>query len=388
MMRKPLLTSVFSLCLLLLSVSAHAQTVRGSIGIFGRLGTWINATTGEGLDTTYVGIPERPWQLIAQSFTYQSDLLMKSSFDGSQMYQGIVGDVSFQPRIRTAVTTSAGFWIGYRGWGLGYSNGIWGNNGDDWDFELSSYNYYVKLRLHDFEGADLETRQSGYLTNSEDPTAPPDYFDFTQPMYLSSPVRIKAQLFEGVYIFNSSRFSYSAAYDQSLTQLRSAGSALAGLRYFHSDYNYAHDTNADIILNMNDIGRISTWQVSVGAGYAYNWVPVKGLLFSIMAMPMVTAYNHINTYRYDSNYRQLALDDQYHSDDELSIEDYRISLMDTDSKGSRIMLNVNSRASVAYNWSRWYLSVNGNFYNARYRYGNSNGRLNDWNVNANIGVRF
>jgi hypothetical protein len=387
-MRQQLLTVACSFCLLMLSVSAQAQTVRAGIGILGKLGRWIDNTTGEGLDSTYIGVPDRPWQAIVQGYATQSDLHMKSTYDGSQMYQGIVGDVTVEPQIRTAITTSAGFWVGYRGWGLGYSTSIAGDKGSDWDFEMSSDNYYVKLRLHSFEGADFETQLSGYLADPEDATAPPEPFDFVQPLYLSSPVKINTQLLEGVYIFNSSRFSYTAAYDQSLIQLRSAGSPIVGLRYFHSDYNYAHDSNADLILNMNDIGRIKTWQVSIGAGYAYNWVPVKNLLVSVMAMPMITAYNHIKTYSYDSNYRQLALDDVVHSDDELSIEDYRITLMDTNSRNSRIMLNMNSRASVTYNWSRWYVSANGNFYHSRYRYDNNSGRLNDWNINANIGFRF
>lgn len=213
-------------------------------------------------------------------------------------------------------------------------------------------------------------------------------FDFMQPMFLSSPVKIKTQLLEGVYILNHRRFSYAAAFDQSLIQRRSAGSPIAGLRLFHSDYNYAHDCNADLILNMNDIGRINSWQVSVGGGYAYNWVPVKNLLVSVMGMPILTCYNHIKTYSYDSNYRQMALDDVVHSDDELPREDYRIMLMDTDSRTSRISLNVNSRASITYNWSRCYVSANGNFYHSRYSYKHNSGRQNDWSVNANVGVRF
>ena len=382
----------------MLPVVAQAQTVRGSIGIIGKLGRWIDATTGEGLDSAYIGVPERPWQFTALGFANQSELRMKSTYDGSQMYQGIVGDVTIEPQVRTAITTSAGFKVGYRGWGLGYSTSIAGDKGSDWDIEMSSATYYLKLRLHDFEGADFKSRLSGRLANPEDATAPPEPFDFEQPLYLSSPVKIKTQLLEGVYIFNSRRLSYTAAYDQSTIQLRSAGSLIAGLRYFHSDYDYAHDSNADLILNMNDIGRIKTWQVSIGAGYAYNWVPVSNLLVSVLAMPMVTAYNHINTYTYDSNYRQLALDEEVHSDDELLPADYRITPMDTDSRNSRIMLNLNSRLSVTYNWPRWYICVKGNFYHSRYSYdsrstsggvqGKNSGRLNDWSVNANIGFRL
>ena len=382
-------TAACSLCVLLLSaVAAHAQTVESSMGIIGKLGHWIDASTGDGIDSSYIEVPARPWQVVAKSFANQSDLHMTSTFDGSQMYEGVVGDVTVEPRIRTAISTSVGLWVGYRGWGIGYSASVAGDKGSDFDLESTSARYYARLRLHSFEGGDFETRQSGYLSDPEDDTAKPEPFEFMLPLYLSSPVKIKTQLLEGVYIFNSSRFSYTAAYDQSVIQRRSAGSLVAGLRYFHSDYDYAHDSNADLILNMNDIGRICTWQASVGAGYAYNWVPVRGLLISALAMPMVTVYNHIKTYSYDSNYRQMALDDVVHSDDELPSSDYRISLMSTDSRNSRMMLNVNSRVSVTYNWSRWFVSANGNFYHSRYRYENNSGRLNDWSAMLRVGVRL
>jgi hypothetical protein len=52
------------------------------------------------------------------------------------------------------------------------------------------------------------------------------------------------------------------------------------------------------------------------------------------------------------------------------------------------MLNVNSRVSVTYNWSRWFVSVNGNFYHSRYHYENNSGRLNDWSAMLRLGVRL
>ena len=62
--------------------------------------------------------------------------------------------------------------------------------------------------------------------------------------------------------------------------------------------------------------------------------------------------------------------------------------MGTDSRNSRMMLNVNSRVSVTYNWERWFVSANGNFYHSRYRYDSSSGRLNDWSAMLRLGVRF
>ena len=253
---------VCSLLLLILPVATQAQTEKGGSGIIRKLGHWIDASTGEGIDSAYIEVPERPWQVIAKGFATQSDLHIKSTFNGGQMYEGVVGHITVQPRIRTAITTSAGLWVGYRGWGIGYSASMAGDKGVDCDIESSSTRYYAKLRLHSFQGGDFETRLRGRMAHPEDDTATPEPFDFVQPLYLSSPVKIKTQLLEAVYIFNSYRFSYTAAYDQSVIQRRSAGSLVAGLRYFHSDYDYAHDSNADLILNMNDIGRINTCPIT------------------------------------------------------------------------------------------------------------------------------
>lgn len=368
--------------------AAQAQQKSKVAKFFGKIGEWIDRTSYEGIDTLYIGVPRRPWQVVVDGSVTQSDLHMKSQYDGSEMYEGVVGTITAEPRICTAVTTSAGFWVAYRGYGIGYSVGVAGDEGSDWDFELSGTNFYAKLRLHNFEGGTFNTRLSGSLANPDDPSLPPEPFSFSQPLVLSSPMKIKTLLFEGVYIFNGKHFSYAAAYDQSFIQRRSAGSFIAGLRYFQSDYNYAHNSNADLILNMNDIGRIKTWQGSIGAGYTYNWVPFKGFLVNVMAMPMLTVLNRIKTYTYDSNYRQMALDEELHSDDELPRDDYRITPMDTDGQWSRVTLNFNCRASITYNWTRCYLNAIGNFYNSRYHYSANSGWLNDWSATLNLGVRF
>lgn len=66
----------------------------------------------------------------------------------------------------------------------------------------------------------------------------------------------------------------------------------------------------------------------------------------------------------------------------------RITLMDTDSRNSRITLNVNSRVSLTYNWSDWFVCVNGNFYHSRYHYKNNRGQLNEWSAMLRFGVRL
>ena len=117
---------------------------------------------------------------------------------------------------------------------------------------------------------------------------------------------------------------------------------MAGFMYYHSHINYAFDLNADFILMMNDIGRIKQWQGSAGVGYAYNYVPVKGMLISAFAMPMLTLYNRNKIWKYDSPYRQKALDEQIY-DVDLEIEDYLITPMSSENTHSNMTFNFDAR---------------------------------------------
>ena len=54
----------------------------------------------------------------------------------------------------------------------------------------------------------------------------------------------------------------------------------------------------------------------------------------------------------------------------------------------RITLNFDARLSLTYNVSDWFLSAFGQFNTFSYRHGTSKGRLNDWYVNASVGVRL
>jgi hypothetical protein len=112
---------------------------------------------------------------------------------------------------------------------------------------------------------------------------------------------VKTVIADGYYLFNGKKFSYAAAYDQSVIQKRSAGSLMAGLMYNYTNIDYATDSNGDIVYLMQGVGKVKLWQGSVGAGYAYNWVPARGLLVNIMAMPMLTFVNKLKVYGYETN---------------------------------------------------------------------------------------
>ena len=83
------------------------------------------------------------------------------------------------------------------------------------------------------------------------------------------------------YVFNSSRFSYPAAFSQSYIQRRSAGSFL--LAASGMGQHATLDWNQEMQLKMTNVG--------LGAGYGYNYVPSQGWLLHLSALPTFIVYS-------------------------------------------------------------------------------------------------
>ena len=84
------------------------------------------------------------------------------------------------------------------------------------------------------------------------------------------------------YAFNHRRFSYPAAFSQTYIQRRSAGSFLiaASAQGQHGKVDNEGET---MDFKMTNIG--------IGGGYGYNFVPAKGWLFHISALPTFIVYS-------------------------------------------------------------------------------------------------
>jgi hypothetical protein len=245
---------------------------------------------------------------------------MKSTIDGSTIFGEVASDLVWEPTIKTTPSTYAGVWAGYRGYGLGYSWNVGGNDGSFLTFGATGGSYGVNLRIHSFSSDNPEVYYKGISTYGNNT----ETISGTESNPLASPIKTRTLMLDAYYMFNGKRFSYAAAYDQSVIQKRSAGSFMVGAMYYYSHINYANDENAAFILLMDDIGRIKQWQLSIGAGYAYNLVPCRGLLINAMFMPMLTVYDRHKTWRYDSNLRDQAINNVLYNEDELIESDYRL----------------------------------------------------------------
>lgn len=352
--------------------------------LFNKAKDFVDKKWVKNVDTLYIQNPKQVWRISLDSYLSQSDLQMKSTIDGENI--GAEGDVRCKPQIRTDVSTSIGVRVGYKGLAAHYAFNVAGDKGRDFSLSSSGTWYCVHFRLHEFKTKEPQVHYEGNFY-SED-TGDPEWESRTDKWPLTSPIKAKTMVLDGYYIFNKRRFSYKAAYRQSVIQKRSAGSWLAGAMFYYSDFRFDDVANAQLILNMGDVGRIKQWEANLGAGYGYNFVPAKGWLISAMAMPMVTLYNRVKTYSYDSYVRELAEAEEWHDPEEVEEKDRWLKEMGTDAHNNRIRLNFNARLSLTYNFDRYFVNVNGQFYNFGYHHKSNSGRLNDWFANVAFGVRL
>ena len=93
---------------------------------------------------------------------------------------------------------------------------------------------------------------------------------------------VKTLNLNAFYVFNSRRFSYPAAFSQSYIQRRSAGSVLLA----------ASGMGQHATLDWDQEMQLKMTNISLGAGYGYNYVPSQGWLLHISALPTFIVYSN------------------------------------------------------------------------------------------------
>jgi len=416
-----------SLGAMLVSSIGMAQVDVESNNLFSKVDKLIdgNKKLASKVDTNYIKTPCQPWQISVTSRVSQTDLQMHSIVDGGELFDGEgsmpfirgVGDMATDPRIMTKVSTSLGVKVGYKGLSASYSFPIGGDKSQNLTLKSAGRWYAVNLRWHKFKTKTVRTHYAGAVQGREVEDydeATEDFkfsdwgesygWDETEKEQLPSNMSITTLIFDGFYIFNHKKFSYAAAYNQKTIQARSAGSPIAGVMGYYADFKYNDPRNAELIYWMDGIGRLRQYQLAVGAGYAYNFVPAKGWLISAMAMPMLTMVNRTRINTYNSNFKDLAKDnllayiiveamkeEGVEGLDDVNFDfsdDCEIQSTGVHSRNNRLALNFTTRLSVTYNWKRYFVNANGQFNNFNYKHRRQHGHLNDWYINASIGVRL
>ena len=343
-----------------------------------KVGNWIDKTTASGIDSTYIIVPREPWQLMLRSNLNQSTTYMDASMEDQ-----VAGEKFFlecQPELSMPVGLTAGIWFGYRGYGLGYQKSLTAY--DDVNFSISAcgskYGLSMRLRMHDVSRVSIHATYG--FPDDENPDL--HRIDETEDIDLEDPISVRSMYLEGYYLFNGKHYSNTAVFDQSVQQIKSAGSLMVGFTFFRSTVELSRQKTAFLVDLMNNVGRTKQWQYAMGVGYAYNWVPQRHWLLSIQAMPMLTFLSSIKTWNYKLHYPDALPEDG----DEIPAPTLVSDGMS--SASSSVVPSGLARVGVVYNFRRLFATANGQFSTYGFKHGNNSLRVADWYVNTSIGYRF
>lgn len=375
-------TLKYIILVLSLNFCGQAMAQGKLVSLVKSMGTFIDSMSVRGVDRRYIDAPEKPWQLIVRGNVSQTIVSMRT--------QGNIAgeEYSANPHLKTSPSQYIGLWAGYRGYGVGYTLNVGGDKGSYFTIGATGGAFGINVRIHSFDNSN-----PNYNLNSD--LIPEEAVDTWKEVLLTDPIHVRTVIADGYYMFNGKKFSYAAAYDQSVIQKRSAGSLMAGLMYNYTHINYSSDSNGDLIYALDGLGRVKLWQGSAGVGYAYNWVPARGLLVNVLAMPMLTFVNKLKAYGYATNVEDL-MEDPTFWDPDISNEAWdewfygnlHITPMGDTTFNSGLSIGFDARMSLTYNFGRCFFCAYGQFNNIRYHHNNTKGYLNDWFVNTSFGIRL
>lgn len=347
---------------------------------------YLDSSNVDGTDPGYIALPEKKWCITLNSTTDQMNLDLNSHVDETY-YHGFDDSplrtvFDFNLKIKPSVAQSLGLWVGYRGWGAGYSFSLTGNNGINMSFNIATPCNGVNIRWRRFNYSTPEGRFSNMRFNDE--AIDGVYEDV---ITLARPMKIESFVFDGYWIFNKRRFSLASAYGQSVIQKRSAGSFIAGLMVYYQKFDISQPQNLMVLSDMfKGLGNLKIYQGSLGAGYTYNWVPVKGLLVNAVAMPVVSVLNYMKADTYTWNIDSESINDDTDVDTfwNLFDADYERS----NSQWGRVRLNIDVRASITYRYRNWFINAIGQIHSFSSSYDETDIRMSNWDIKGAIGFTF
>ena len=418
---------------------------KGLKKVYNKVTAYFDSTRVKGYDSRYIEMPKYPWTAMVQSAFDQTDLRMSSTLNASNlppMIESGEQSLKWEPRILTKTSTSVGAWVGYRGHGIGYAVNVGGDKGKSLTLTSSGKFYSVNFRYHTFKTDCPEVKMDVHYLDEE--TGNMEHLKVKDDYPLWDPIKARTIYLNGFYIFNYKKFSYAAARRQAIIQKRSAGSPIVGASFFHSRYAFANDHDAEFVMMMSKVGCIRQWQANICAGYSYNWVPAKGWLINATVLPSLSFYQKVKVSLYDSQFSRKYFASVVESDPnfteykkywipqedlkaiendvdkinqyieehkateenpegihyvdpvdytwetayENSEEDFKLESVGSRSHKGRVDVNIDACATVAYQWSRYFVSAYAQFNTFSYHYSNAHGRINDWSAKASFGVRF
>lgn len=213
------------------------------------------------IDTDYIIRPKTKWTLLAR-YNVSGAKIGATSVQGKDRYES---------ELNADYKSTLSIGVSYLGLGLNLSINPTKILGEYHDYELG-FRSYGKRFGFDIAYQDASTFKGWQEVNGvrQDITTNDELF------------RLRTLNVNAYYAFNKRRFSYPAAFSHSYIQRRSAGSFLlaASGQGQHGEVN----DSTPITFKMTNI--------AIGGGYGYNFVPGKGWLLHISALPTFIVYTH------------------------------------------------------------------------------------------------
>lgn len=214
-------------------------------------------------DTAYIGKPDGKWSVKLRVNASGTGLDTRGNIDG----------VEFESKLKAEPKNTLGATVSYRGLSLGFSVNpakLAGRNKDN-EFSLTSYGNRMGFDL-------LYTSAKTFSGDAE----------HGGETYEIGRGGVSMQMFQAnaYFAFNGRRFSFPAAFSQSQVQKRGCGSWLLGLSAFAGRIT----TEAEAVHGMVST-RLSSINIALGGGYAYNFVIKRNWLLHISAMPHIVVFS-------------------------------------------------------------------------------------------------
>lgn len=230
-------------------------------GLFQRVDSMLARKYHKGdIDTSYIMRPQTKWTVTAR--LNESGATIES--------EGMENGQHFKSEIEANRKATLSVGVSYLGFTLSVALNPAKLMGKYSDYELN-FNSYGRRFGFDIIYQDAKNFTGWYDMEGMERIGLPDGM-----------LKVKTLNVNAFYVFNSRHFSYPAAFSQSYIQRRSAGSFL--LAASGMGQNATLDYVSEMKLKMTNIG--------LGAGYGYNYVPGRGWLLHISALPTFIAYSN------------------------------------------------------------------------------------------------
>lgn len=257
--------------LLLVVVFLSIQTSEAvAQNIFQRIDTILTRRYyGGNLDTAYVMRPSTRWTVTAR-VNVSGAKIDAEGIDHSAVSLGSSGDGQhFRAKMEASTKAAVSVGVSYLGLSLSASLNPAKLMGKYHDFELN-FNSYGRRFGFDVIYQDAKNFRGWHDQDGMERVELPDGL-----------LSVKTLNLNAFYVFNSRRFSYPAAFSQSYIQRRSAGGFL--LAASGMGQRVAIEGDYEMQLKMTNI--------ALGAGYGYSYVPGRGWLLHVSALPTFIVYS-------------------------------------------------------------------------------------------------